>query len=820
MKRAAEATTTAFDKMKKSGESLRSVMGVLGVGLGLRELFSSFTGAIDAADNLNDLSKKTAISVETLSGLRLAAEQSGVSMETLAKALAKLGKAQNAATDGDVKMKALLDTLRIDGLKAEDQLIGLARAFETMSDEDRVQVADRLGKGFRELVPLLSEGADGLRKMIEEGKRLNLITSDMAKRADEYNDSMAKLKAASANIWTKLADDALPALNRVVNGMKEAVAEGDYLRAVIVGIGGALFELATESEIAGMTRKMKVAQKELAELRKAPKDNAMAAKWRAGLEAEIADWEKLIAQRRMQVEQQKKLLAAATGEKPRKAENTDLRAQLCAQEGGRWTGSECVPKQEVDALRKKILEQNLKSLDASIAQEKEALQERNQILDLSNSENVISIKDYFRSKEQARQEALDKSLAYYDQEIALQEKFMREASGKGSDAVKTDAQTAINELQKKQQKLRDEARMEGVKSPFEERRALRELENQYAELSASVLEFGGNLREAAEIRFDVANFDKVQRFVTEGSSGGLALLATLRAQAIAIAELNELSADASIVSDKRANAERSITMLQERGDLGLFDSLRRRGEARQKEIEQLQEVYDKMAAIVAVTGNAKMKQDLENLGLEIDELKEKASALKEVFDEVFVGSFTDGLASFIDGTKSAKDAFKDFVRSVEQQLAKLAAQDISRSIFGGGSSSGGSGLFGWLANFFSGAGASSAAAGGGGDPPIWAAKGRVFDSSGVQAFAMGDVFGSPTRFKFAGGMGVMGEAGPEAVMPLARDRSGRLGVRGGGTTVNQVTFNISTPDANSFRQSESQIAASMYQALSRSARSR
>ena len=62
---------------------------------------------------------------------------------------------------------------------------------------------------------------------------------------------------------------------------------------------------------------------------------------------------------------------------------------------------------------------------------------------------------------------------------------------------------------------------------------------------------------------------------------------------------------------------------------------------------------------------------------------------------------------------------------------------------------------------------------------------------------------------------MMGEAGPEAIMPLARDSSGRLGVRGnsGGSANVNVTFNISTPDANSFRASEGQISARMHAAI-------
>jgi hypothetical protein len=57
------------------------------------------------------------------------------------------------------------------------------------------------------------------------------------------------------------------------------------------------------------------------------------------------------------------------------------------------------------------------------------------------------------------------------------------------------------------------------------------------------------------------------------------------------------------------------------------------------------------------------------------------------------------------------------------------------------------------------------------------AKGGVFSASGITAFASGGVINSPTVFPFAGGTGLMGEAGPEAIMPLVRNGQGELGVK-------------------------------------------
>ncbi|MGA9252609.1 MAG: phage tail tape measure protein, partial [Roseobacter sp.] len=71
-----------------------------------------------------------------------------------------------------------------------------------------------------------------------------------------------------------------------------------------------------------------------------------------------------------------------------------------------------------------------------------------------------------------------------------------------------------------------------------------------------------------------------------------------------------------------------------------------------------------------------------------------------------------------------------------------------------------------------------------------------------------------------GGMGIMGEAGPEAIMPLARGADGKLGVRGAGGGGNSIVMNITTPDAQSFQRSQGQIAAQMTRALSRGQRNR
>ena len=161
----------------------------------------------------------------------------------------------------------------------------------------------------------------------------------------------------------------------------------------------------------------------------------------------------------------------------------------------------------------------------------------------------------------------------------------------------------------------------------------------------------------------------------------------------------------------------------------------------------------------------------------VEAAEKKVQAVSSAMATETVGA----LKSIVNGTKTASEAFRDMALNIIQQIMDILIwqpliESLTNAISGGiNSMAGGGGGFGNLIG-----------------AAFGFANGGAFSNGNVIPFAKGGVVGSPTYFGMSGGRtGLMGEAGPEAIMPLKRGPDGKLGVEGGGgVTVNQH-FNFS-----------------------------
>lgn len=171
-----------------------------------------------------------------------------------------------------------------------------------------------------------------------------------------------------------------------------------------------------------------------------------------------------------------------------------------------------------------------------------------------------------------------------------------------------------------------------------------------------------------------------------------------------------------------------------------------------------------------------------------------------------------GLADILEG--DFDNIGKSFTRMLNRMIAEAAAADISKWLLGdlvkGGSGSGvlGDLLKGFGSAIFPGTGGGGMFGGilsAGGSIIVPSAKGNVFNAPALSTYS-GQIVDRPTVFPFAKGVGLMGEAGAEAILPLKRGSDGKLGVQAGGSASQRtLTVIVQAPSQQTSRASNMQF---------------
>lgn len=192
--------------------------------------------AADTADQLDQLSERTGVAVETLNGLAYATRMSGGDMAELEKGLQSLNKRISEAQAGNKSTAEMFKALGLSAGTADEALLQLADVFPQLSKQDQVRVGtELLGKAYTSLVPLLAQGREGLQGLIEEGQALNPITAETAKQAALLNDNMDRLKTLSDSVAISIGNKMIPAINdfmgELIEGQRIA---GGFVDAIML----------------------------------------------------------------------------------------------------------------------------------------------------------------------------------------------------------------------------------------------------------------------------------------------------------------------------------------------------------------------------------------------------------------------------------------------------------------------------------------------------------------------------------------------------------------------------------------------------------
>ena len=153
----------------------------------------------------------------------------------------------------------------------------------------------------------------------------------------------------------------------------------------------------------------------------------------------------------------------------------------------------------------------------------------------------------------------------------------------------------------------------------------------------------------------------------------------------------------------------------------------------------------------------------------------------------FASTMRKAFSDAVSGGKQFDDVLKSLALRLSSLTVTNALKPLAKELAGG------------FADLFGGAGAASAA--------------------NVLPFASGGVIGAPSYFPLPSrGVGLAGEAGPEAIMPLTRGSDGRLGISMGAGAPANVTVQIVSPDLASFQRSEAYLTGQIARAVARGQR--
>jgi tape measure domain-containing protein len=398
-------------------------------------------------------------------------------------------------------------------------------------------------------------------------------------------------------------------------------------------------------------------------------------------------------------------------------------------------------------------------------------------IDILYQQNAMSIETYFSQKMQLQETdlAVQKEMLNQELQLAYAQKDKVKIQKLNGELIK--AETDANKL--------------ATKTIIEKTNATRAYQAMALEGQAKVLAFQGRGGEAALGQFDVANRDKLEKFKIAGDTAALRNLEIERQNVAlkgAIADIDEKRTLQE--ADYQAALERT-NILKNTGAIGEFTALQQITAANEARIASMEEAVRVKELEIAKTEelvgivDLKERSALKKLREELENFRLTSDAVAQHFDKVFSDSFTNAFTGFANGTMTAQQAFSSLITSMIGEIQKLIAQEMASAalrtiirplanwamggigdMFSSGQSAAFTDTFSKSGTDFWGAGATKI---------LPNANGGVFSGPGISAYS-GSIVSKPTIFPFAKGTGLMGEDGPEAILPLTANSKGKLGV--------------------------------------------
>jgi hypothetical protein len=783
----ATSISKAEHQFQKFKGNVNKILGTIGVGISVGAFASFIKGTIDAADALNDLRKRTGQTGQELLVLQGAAVRGGVGMEAVSGVVSKLSTRMIEASKGTGDAAAAYQAMGISVKNTDGSLKNNIDLLREVGDrfgeyEDGANKAvlanAALGKGGDALIPVI----EALRETEERFKRLGItIDDEVLEAADAFNDKVADLRSVLDVMARQLVAALLPSLDTLVTVLTDATSKTDLFSAAGAAAKTVLETLAIlGANVAFVFRSIGT-----------------------GIGGAIAQIEALA---RGDFKGFKRIREELTADLAKMRQDLDAFESRVLSSGGSSLGGGTSPTRRrqapgiPDLAAQKGAQDSLQQLlDQRTKLELEALRDLNKhktaLLDAAHQANLIGELDYWRERMAIQKSSVDAELSALKTQLERQQSELSKAPKGTKDyyAAQKDVeatQAAINKVTREFGQLTALSYYQAQKAADDYRRTIQDID-------AQILSLQGKDVEATRLRLQTQNEELRRKFTVNQDYASLGKLDELERLTIAQAEFNKTRERQSEITARLSIEEERIQNSLRTGAISELEALQRTGEARARAAGQLDEIVSKLEGVARASQNPALILQAQQARAELEKLRTETDLLAQKFDTIFKDSFTDAFADFLDGTKSAKEAFSSFADSVVRQINRMVSEALANKLFDaiglGGKGGGASAIGTFFAGLFGGGSTASVAVEGAGS----------FNLGGITDF---DSYAVGTDYVPSDGLAYLHKG--EAVIPASENR-------GRSVSVNN-TFNISGPvDRRSIAQIEVAAMQGAQRALSR-----
>lgn len=656
---AVDQTRSAFASVKSNLEGLSSaankinrVLASLGAALSAGALAAFVKSAVNAADELNKLSQRTGIAVETLSLLKPAAQLSGVALQEFTNGLERLSVSMLNAARGSKEQADAFAALGVSVTDAsgqlrstEEVLLDIADAFAAMPDGSaKAALAIKIfGRSGAELIPFLNQGRAGIRALTDEMQALGAqIGGDTAAQAEAFNDALLKLRVAVNSIGPRIIEAFLPVMTALANSLVESAKQGGALRLALDGVVLVLKALTLGAAAAGkaVVTFGEIIGGAVAAAVLALRGNLNAAK------AVIADIKNNLLQG---LDDLAKLWDNLFNPKPIETKTPQIQV----------VGAPALQQFSVNLSTVKA------QLDAELEVLKDGLARQKAALDAALEDRLVSIREYYAQKTIVEQREIDAEIERIQSLLAEQRRIAREGS-------ESERQRALADIAKLEAEL---ITLNNKRADIEQAnaRAAAAAERELADALAAAREelarlTGTETVEDRRAAIERSYRDLRARLLAEGDVEGVSLVDRLIDVKTAQANLEALEAAWREALERMRIVQEEARIAFEAGLITQREYQARVTQASQEAAAALDDLIPKMEQAAAAIGPdaslrvATFRNELERTRLVADEYAPLWDSIGR--------SFGDALQGMITSTQSFYEALTNLFRQISDAFLR------------------------------------------------------------------------------------------------------------------------------------------------------